>query len=232
MKVDETVAIDYREKEESTAETLLNDLNNSTNLSKFAKMALEGSEFLLDDEPSPTDSLVSNSEFEFDICKQRKQKLNKEYQEKDDELVMELDDSSPLSPLTPPLNASPSFSLSDCGNLIDDEIADQPALLCNQKAENDGVEGMLLCKETCNTPTQIASMDCLPNYMVVGELQGSQHASASDNADFNLLTPLSLRKSLIQGSNSLGSTSPCESICSDDLIMDFDMVSSMDSIDM
>ncbi|KAM7355962.1 uncharacterized protein ACRADG_001865 isoform 4-T5 [Cochliomyia hominivorax] len=200
-------------------------LCSSLNESKFAEMALEGSTFLLDDETSPTDSLVSSTESEEAACKQKKHKMNEELQEKDiDEISPELDLASPVSPGTP-THASHSLSLSDCGNLIDDEIADQPALLFNQDSQDGGGEGGTSRRDKTDTPTLMESM---------GSMRASINKSRSalhQAMELSLRTPLSLRKAVMERAESLDTLSPCESICSDDLMMDFDVASSMDSID-
>ncbi|XP_061400491.1 putative uncharacterized protein DDB_G0277255 [Musca vetustissima] len=204
-------------------------LCNSLNESKFAEMALEGSTFLLDDETSPTDSLVSSSESEGAACKQKKHKLNEELQEKDiDEISPELDLASPLSPGTP-THCSRSLSLSDCGNLIDDEIADQPALLFNQESQDGGAESGTSRRDRTDTPTLMESLSSLRNSI---HSQTNRSRSALYQAmELSLRTPLAVRKAVMERAESLDTLSPCESICSDDLMMDFDMASSMDSID-
>ncbi|XP_059216406.1 serine-rich adhesin for platelets isoform X3 [Stomoxys calcitrans] len=224
---------------ESTNLAILDDTNNmverpksicnSLNESKFAEMALEGSTFLLDDETSPTDSLVSSSESEGAACKQKKHKINEELQEKDiDEISPELDLASPLSPGTP-THCSRSLSLSDCGNLIDDEIADQPALLFNQESQDGGAESGASRRDRTDTPTLMESLSSLRNSI---HSQTNRSRSALYQAmELSLRTPLSLRKAVMERAESLDTLSPCESICSDDLMMDFDMASSMDSID-
>ncbi|XP_058987539.1 homeobox protein 5-like isoform X2 [Musca domestica] len=204
-------------------------LCNSLNETKFAEMALEGSTFLLDDETSPTDSLVSSSESEGAACKQKKHKINEELQEKDiDEISPELDLASPLSPGTP-THCSRSLSLSDCGNLIDDEIADQPALLFNQESQDGGAESGASRRDRTDTPTLMESLSSLRNSI---HSQTNRSRSALYQAmELSLRTPLSVRKAVMERAESLDTLSPCESICSDDLMMDFDMASSMDSID-
>lgn len=207
-------------------------LCNSLNETKFAEMALEGSTFLLDDETSPTDSLVSSTDSEAEaVSKQKKHKLNAELQEKDiDEISPEFEMASPISPGTP-THASHSLSLSDCGNLIDDEIADQPALLCNQESLEDALAECSVAsrKDKTDTPTLMESLSSLRASM---NSQANKSRSALHQAmELSLRTPLSLRKAVMERAESLDTLSPCESICSDDLMMDFDMASSMDSID-
>ncbi|XP_055914702.1 serine-rich adhesin for platelets isoform X3 [Eupeodes corollae] len=196
--------------------------------SKFAEMAAAvASEFLLDDETSPTDSLVSSTESEDVVCKRQKKKNNLEIQEKDiDEISPEFEVCSPLSPGTP-THASHSLSLSDCGRdfLIDDEIADQPALLFNES--NDGIElGAHVGHSHTDTPTlmETGSMRSLKS-------QSKARSALQAAIELSLRTPVSLRKVVLNRAESLDTLSPCESICSDDMMMDFDVNSSMDSID-
>ncbi|XP_046809176.1 uncharacterized protein LOC111675082 isoform X12 [Lucilia cuprina] len=221
-KLDTTLAIFETEADKFERPKSFCDTLNET---KFAEMALEGSTFLLEDETSPTDSLVSSTESEEAACKQKKHKMNEELQEKDiDEISPELDLASPLSPGTP-THASHSLSLSDCGNLIDDEIADQPALLFNQDSQDGGAESGTSRRDRTDTPTLMESM---------GSMRASINKSRSalhQAMELSLRTPLSLRKAVMERAESLDTLSPCESICSDDLMMDFDVASSMDSID-
>ncbi|XP_030570306.1 uncharacterized protein LOC115769578 isoform X2 [Drosophila novamexicana] len=206
--------------------------NNALNESKFAELALASSScLLLDDETSPTDSLVSSTEESDEAAgKLKKHKLNAELQQKDNDvdiddispvLELELDPAShsPVSPGTP-THASHSLSLgSDCGNLIDDEIADQPALLCNSEAPELATD----------TPT-------LMETHTTGSLRSLKSQSKARTAlqqaiELSLRTPAAVRRAVLESAESLDTLSPCDSICSDDLMMDFDMNSSVDSID-
>lgn len=199
---------------------------NSLNETKFAEMALAGSTYLLDDETSPTDSLVSSTESEEAASKQKKHKMNEELQEKDiDEISPELEMGSPISPGTP-THASHSLSLSDCGNLIDDEIADQPALLFNSEA-HDLVDSLASHKDKTDTPTLMENTGSLRSL----KSQSKARSALQQAIELSLRTPLSLRKAVMERADSLDTLSPCESICSDDLMMDFDIHSSVDSID-
>ncbi|XP_020816586.1 uncharacterized protein LOC110190440 isoform X2 [Drosophila serrata] len=212
--------------------------NNALNESKFAELALASSScLLLDDETSPTDSLVSSTEDSEEAAggKLQKHKLNEERQQKDideidiDEIspVLELDldppgSRSPISPGTP-THASHSLSLgSDCGNLIDDEIADQPALLCNSEAQEAATDTPTLMETL--THTQTGSLRSLKS-------QSKARTALQQAIELSLRTPAAVRKAVMDRAESLDTLSPCESICSDDLMMDFDMNSSLDSID-
>ncbi|KAI8040344.1 hypothetical protein M5D96_006284 [Drosophila gunungcola] len=211
--------------------------NNALNESKFAELALASSScLLLDDETSPTDSLVSSTEDSEEAGgKLQKHKLNEERQQKDIDDI-DLDDISPVleldldppgsrSPISPgtPTHASHSLSLgSDCGNLIDDEIADQPALLCNSEAQELATDTPTLMETL--THTQTGSLRSLKS-------QSKARTALQQAIELSLRTPAAVRKAVMDRAESLDTLSPCESICSDDLMMDFDMNSSVDSID-
>ncbi|XP_050742646.1 uncharacterized protein LOC108034946 isoform X6 [Drosophila biarmipes] len=211
--------------------------NNALNESKFAELALASSScLLLDDETSPTDSLVSSTEDSEEAGgKLQKHKLNEERQQKDIDDI-DIDDISPIleldldppggrSPISPgtPTHASHSLSLgSDCGNLIDDEIADQPALLCNSEAHEVATDTPTLMETL--THTQTGSLRSLKS-------QSKARTALQQAIELSLRTPASVRKAVMDRAESLDTLSPCESICSDDLMMDFDMNSSVDSID-
>ncbi|KAH8270101.1 hypothetical protein KR018_004028 [Drosophila ironensis] len=214
--------------------------NNALNESKFAELALASSScLLLDDETSPTDSLVSSTEDSEEAAggKLQKHKLNEERQQKDIDDI-DLDEISPVldlemdplpalgSPISPgtPTHASHSLSLgSDCGNLIDDEIADQPALLCNSEAQEAATTDTPTLMETL-TQTHTGSLRSLKS-------QSKARTALQQAIELSLRTPASIRKAVMDRAESLDTLSPCESICSDDLMMDFDMNSSLDSID-
>ncbi|XP_041450969.1 uncharacterized protein LOC111068625 isoform X4 [Drosophila obscura] len=205
--------------------------NNALNESKFAELALASSScILLDDETSPTDSLVSSTEDSEEAGgKLKKHKLNEERQQKD--IDIDIDEISPLleleldpgcgSPVSPgtPTHASHSLSLgSDCGNLIDDEIADQPALLCNSEAHEVATDTPTLME------THTGSLRSLKS-------QSKARTALQQAIELSLRTPMAVRQAVLDRAESLDTLSPCESICSDDLMMDFDMNSSVDSID-
>lgn len=92
---------------------------------------------LLDDETSPSDSLISSSASDDCGIKKAKKKINDSIKECAND--KDLNDTSPIfeiaSPISPhgtPTHATNSFSFSDGDGardfLIDDEIADQPVL--------------------------------------------------------------------------------------------------------
>ncbi|XP_072396670.1 uncharacterized protein [Diabrotica undecimpunctata] len=167
---------------------------------KFAAVASNPGT-LLDDETllSPVDSVMSFSESE-----EIRRKLNRSSSNSKD-INEKL---TPPSPGTP-TNASNSLSISDDNDnlnnsgkddfLIDDEIADQPALMfedCTHPLNND------ISSETL--------MDSTPK-------SRRRIPSGVENS------PLSTKnkKFSINRTGSLDTLSPCESIASDDLMMDF-----------
>lgn len=104
---------------------------------KFAQITEAAGDDFIDDETSPIDSLMSNCDSDEIMTKRNKKKINDSIKEKDflDDLPT-LDLSCPLSPGSP-THASNSLSLSDGRDfLIDDEIADQPALCFSDKHGN------------------------------------------------------------------------------------------------
>lgn len=239
-------------REEEKEESLLRprSFNNALNESKFAELALANSAcLLLEDEPSPTDSLVSSTEESVEQAegKLQKHKLNAELQQQQlEQEILDIDDISPVleeleldpiiegsrsrSPLSPgtPTHASHSLSLgSDCGNLIDDEIADQPGLLCNSEAQELATDTPTLMETHTGTGGGAAAGS--------GSLRSLKSQSKARTAlqqaiELSLRTPAAVRRAVLESAESLDTLSPCESICSDDLMMDFDLNSSIDSI--
>lgn len=196
---------------------------------KFAEMAAAVSDILLDDETSPTDSLVSSTESEEMMLKKEKakKKLIEDAREKDiDEISPEIDlVSSPRSPGTP-THASNSLSLSDAGRdfLIDDEIADQPALLFSDKA--DLADANQMRHSLTDTPTLMESNSIKSS----AQISKPKLPSLINLENSNRTPKITRRSTLLSKAESLDTLSPCESIASDDLMMDFE-TSSLDSID-
>lgn len=193
---------------------------------------------MLDDETSPTDSLVSSSD-SGDVLMKRVEKprddgelckLTFDLKEQDlEDITPDLIDL--ISPVTPgtPTHASNSLSLSDGRDdfLIDDEIADQPALVFNDKKHNGSpshhdddykTASMNLTSET--TTLKDFTFDSNRSFLSLSKQQQQKVKSS----------PAVNRKSL-ERSGSLDTLSPCDSIASDDLMGDFDINSSLDSID-
>uniref|UniRef100_A0A182STC2 Uncharacterized protein n=1 Tax=Anopheles maculatus TaxID=74869 RepID=A0A182STC2_9DIPT len=224
---------------------------------KFAEMAAAISDvLLLDDETSPTDSLVSSCTENSDDAKKprhggKKAVENSKEKEKDiDEISPELDElTSPVSPGTP-THASNSLSLSDGGRdfLIDDEIADQPGLVFDEGSTLDlgSLNLNLTSQKTDNTTTlkdnhnrgggtNAAAGTGVTQPTAIKATPPSAVKPRKVMADAYESPALS-RKSTRSGNRmaraeSLDTLSPCDSIASDDFMLDFDCNSSMDSID-
>ncbi|XP_058462765.1 uncharacterized protein LOC131437435 isoform X3 [Malaya genurostris] len=212
-----------------------------TEETKFAEIAAAvGDNLLLDDETSPTDSLVSSCTDSDDARKNRKKatepKLDKIEKEKDiDEISPELDElTSPVTPGTP-THASNSLSLSDVGRdfLIDDEIADQPELVFDEPALNDSSMvdlGSIHINITDDAATLRDSLSSLNNNKIASKSAAPVPKPRKIMSDI-YESPASIRKNRtrLSRAESLDTLSPCDSIASDDYMLDFN--SSMDSID-
>lgn len=205
------------------------ELEEEANLNgefKFAETAanLEDAN-LLDDETSPTDSLVSSSS-DSDVRKNKESsnpmKLTIQTEEKDlEDISPELEALSPLSPGTP-THASNSLSLSDVGRdfLIDDEIADQPELIFDDDTKHEA-------PPSTDTPTLRDALSSLKSVLTATPPRRTPRVM---KAAFE--SPGLSRKSRnLSRTGSLDTLSPCESIASDDMMMDFDLNSSVDSIE-
>uniref|UniRef100_A0A1Q3G1T7 Uncharacterized protein n=1 Tax=Culex tarsalis TaxID=7177 RepID=A0A1Q3G1T7_CULTA len=214
-----------------------------TEETKFAEMAAAvGDAILLDDETSPTDSLVSSCTESDDARKNRKKvaeaKVEKEKEKDIDEISPELEElTSPVTPGTP-THASNSLSLSDNGRdfLIDDEIADQPALLFDEPAHNDSSMidlASIHLNLNEDTPT-------LKDSISSANHNNNNNRSASRNGApvpkprkimsdvYESPAPKRKNRTRLSRAESLDTLSPCDSITSDDFMLDFN--SSMDSI--
>ncbi|XP_060523649.1 uncharacterized protein LOC132700390 isoform X2 [Cylas formicarius] len=175
------------------------------NFAAVAASSTTGS--LLDDEIlSPVESLLSCSDTEELV---KKKLIHSSSNSKD---VNE--NLTPTSPAGTPTNATNSLSLSDGKDdfLIDDEIADQPALVFEDTITNDN-NFSTSQNNSENTPT-IKDATPKPRRKVSGSIEGS---------------PLNIksRKFLQSRTGSLDTLSPCESIASDDLMMDYDVSQSI-----
>ncbi|XP_019868251.2 uncharacterized protein LOC109597056 isoform X3 [Aethina tumida] len=173
--------------------------------SKFALVAANTGGPLLDDETlvSPDDSLFSCSDTE-ELIKRKLQRSSSNSKDINEKLT-------PPSPGTP-TNASNSLSLSDTKDdfLIDDEIADQPALVFEDTiavAHNDTLSITMSQNNSENTLTMVDSTPKARRRGVPG-YEGS---------------PLMKNKKFLHSrTGSLDTLSPCESIASDDLMMDYE----------
>lgn len=197
---------------------------------KFAEIAEAAKNSAqLDDETSPTDSLVSSSESGDILIKKSHGKMELNIKKPIYEIKeQDLEDITPelISPQTPgtPTHASNSLSLSDGGHdfLIDDEIADQPALVFNDNNGSPSHRDDRRSSVTDTTPTlKEVSMN---NF---GSLRRKHVLNIIKN---DRSSPASIRK-VLERAESLDTLSPCDSIASDDLMADFEINSSLDSID-
>ncbi|XP_062552564.1 uncharacterized protein LOC134217768 isoform X4 [Armigeres subalbatus] len=211
---------------------------------KFAEIAAAvGDAILLDDETSPTDSLVSSCTESDDARKQRKKtaegKQEREKEKDIDEISPELEElASPVTPGTP-THASNSLSLSDGGRdfLIDDEIADQPALVFDEPALNDssiidlGSIHLNINEDTSTLRDSISSLNNNSNFNRSVSKSGAPVPKPRKIMAETYESPASIRKNRtrLSRAESLDTLSPCDSIGSDDFMLDFN--SSMDSID-
>ncbi|XP_055703368.1 uncharacterized protein LOC129801922 isoform X4 [Phlebotomus papatasi] len=203
---------------------------------QFAEMAAAVSDILLDDETSPTDSLVSSCTDTDELMKKNSHAKRKSPDgvktirdlEKDiDEISPELDDINLISPVMvgTPTHASTSLSLSEAGRdfLIDDEIADQPALVFND--QNETASNMQASTADTVTLHEVNSVENLGDLAASLTQSGQKHLSNCSAASVNR-TPRRIPRS-----ESLDTLSPCESIASDDLMIDYQSQSSLDSVD-
>lgn len=171
--------------------------------SKFAAVAAAStSGTLLQDETSPTDSLIGSYTESDEMHKNNKYNNRSSSDSKD---INEKLSITPPSPGTP-THASNSLSLSDGKDFfVDDEIADQPALVFDDTVTNDN--NTFNSKGSEGNSTLIESTPKL-------------RRRSADNAK---ASPFTLRKKfLVHRSGSVDTLSPCESIASDDLMLDFE----------
>ena len=209
---------------------------------KFAEtIAATQNTALLDDETSPSDSLVSSSEsgdVPMKKVKESKMTINDIKEEDLEDITPELDDLP--SPGTP-THASNSLSLSDdVGRddfLLDDEIADQPALMMSQTKQQKGslshhddyMSGAMNLSSTDGTTPTLRDISVNSHGSLRSLNRIHMHALKTINSGQS--SPAMNRKVIMERSGSLDTLSPCDSIASDDLMGDFDINSSLDSID-
>lgn len=129
---------------------------------KFAALTATMNDILIDDETSPSDSLISSTTSDDSCAKKNNNKQLIEFTKNGD--GKDVNNVSPIfevaSPIShgTPTHATNSFSFSDCDGgrdfLIDDEIADQPVLCFsdNRGNPNDSFK---------NDPFLFCWFDCL-----------------------------------------------------------------------
>ncbi|XP_053989513.1 serine-rich adhesin for platelets isoform X2 [Hylaeus volcanicus] len=151
---------------------------------------------LIDDETSPVDSLFDSltaSITQSDVKAARKDNAAEQCEQEDD------------SPGTP-TNASNSLSLSEGREFFDDEIADQPGLVFDDisRTVGDPHSAMASQAHTENSHTLIES----------SPKTGTGHGKNATNSPHH--------GKRISRAGSVDTLSPCESIASDDLILDYE----------
>lgn len=219
---------------------------------RFAEITAAVSDVLLDDETSPSDSLISSTASDDMInLKQTKKKINSTIKvitdaENDiNSTSLMFDVLSPVSHGSPN-HASHSFSLSDgdVGRdfLIDDEIADQPVLCIGDEARGKRNNNLFLFRRHSKEIFSIfvsasnSQLHTISDSQTMKDIEQSAPKSATYLINYssnnNSYAPQPKpRVSMLSRKESLDTLSPCESICSDDLMMDFDCESSLDSAD-
>ncbi|XP_019757462.2 uncharacterized protein LOC109535883 [Dendroctonus ponderosae] len=169
---------------------------------KFAAVAISNNAAaLLDDEIlSPVESLLSSTGSD---------DLLKKNPEPSPSSSKEVNEKVSLSPPGSPSIATYSLSLSEDKEdfLIDDEIADQPELVF----------------EECRSLDLGNMQQYIPDLVEKGSLSPVGRRRTSYSSDFSPL-PVRNRREFLRSANqgSFESLSPCESICSEDLMMDYE----------
>ncbi|GLV42039.1 uncharacterized protein CBL_05002 [Carabus blaptoides fortunei] len=192
---------------------------------KFAAVAAASSGTLLDDETSPVDSLMSSYTESDEIVSKHKVKTSKSSTDSKD-----VNEKSPLSPESPGTPTNASLSLSEGRDfLIDDEIADQPALMFDDPVTVDRLQSANHNSLLFSDPVDMNSADryCSEHQNISDSLatlvdstpklvrRGLRSCDGSPG-------PMRPRNPLLSRTASIDTLSPCESIASDDLMMDFE----------
>ncbi|RLU16962.1 hypothetical protein DMN91_011031 [Ooceraea biroi] len=155
---------------------------------------------LIDDETSPVDSLFDSPTASITQSDGKPSKKDEEHVERSDNT---LEDDSPGTPT----NASNSLSLSEGREFFDDEIADQPGLIFDDnnsrvRAETQSAMGSQIITE--NSHTLIETSSKTSGAHVKGMSNSPHHGQR------------------LHRTGSVDTLSPCESIASDDLMLDYD----------
>ncbi|KAL6431136.1 hypothetical protein ACFW04_007101 [Cataglyphis niger] len=156
---------------------------------------------LIDDETSPVDSLFDSPTASITQSDGKPSKRDEEHAlERSDNT---LEDDSPGTPT----NASNSLSLSEGREFFDDEIADQPGLIfddSNSRARIETQSAMGNQVITENSHTLIETSSKTGGAHVKGVINSPHHGQR------------------LHRTGSVDTLSPCESIASDDLMLDYD----------
>lgn len=166
---------------------------------------------LLEDEPSPVESLICSYSENEEFLKNAAKKHSSSSNSKD------INEKTPSTPGTP-TNASNSLSLSDGKDYFDDEIADQPGLIFDEPPNACNSDAASTKQHSEATSTLVESTP-----------KPRRRTMSSENSPL----PLRNKKFMRSRTGSVDTLSPCESIASDDLMLDFDLSqgSGLDDID-
>lgn len=167
---------------------------------------------LLDDETSPQDSLISSLTEESEGLAKRGPRRSSKSSINEEANSKEL--RSPISPASPGTPTNTSLSLSEGRDfLIDDEIADQPALMFD--------ESITTATVTSTVEDSFHNVDETLDVVLRRSSDSTEHIN-----DLTLVnvTPKRLRRRHLGSSlaASEDTLSPCDSITSDDLMLDFE----------
>ncbi|XP_076230979.1 uncharacterized protein LOC143189077 isoform X4 [Calliopsis andreniformis] len=160
--------------------------------------AAASSTTLIDDETSPVDSLFDSltvSITQSDVKISKKEHVM-------DQSGNAIDDDSPGTPT----NASNSLSLSEGREYFDDEIADQPGLVFDDTSR-DGAETQSAMVSQALTENSHTLVESVPK-------TGTGRGKNTTNSPYH--------GKKISRAGSVDTLSPCESLASDDLILDYE----------
>ncbi|XP_067008406.2 uncharacterized protein [Anabrus simplex] len=193
----------------------------------FAAFAAEASSTLIDDEKSPVDSLISSpptSTASEDVMEDQQRSLLQDDDSKHTDCITGAGEAAmqrsanTLSPDSPgtPTNASNSLSLSEGRDfLIDDEIADQPGLTF----DDGGTAGADLVTSSGGCSSLLLSITENTTLVDSPPKPVPRRAALASSAEGS---PSPARGRRISRTGSVDTLSPCESIASDDLMLDFE----------
>ncbi|XP_077279797.1 uncharacterized protein LOC143907124 isoform X3 [Temnothorax americanus] len=156
---------------------------------------------LIDDETSPVDSLFDSPTASITQSDGKPSKRDEEHAHERSDNTLE--DDGPGTPT----NASNSLSLSEGREFFDDEIADQPGLIfddSNSRARIETQSAMGGQVITENSHTLIETSSKMNGVHIKGVINSPHHGQR------------------LHRTGSVDTLSPCESIASDDLMLDYD----------
>ncbi|XP_071571213.1 uncharacterized protein [Temnothorax nylanderi] len=156
---------------------------------------------LIDDETSPVDSLFDSPTASITQSDGKPSKRDEEHAHERSDNTLEED-----GPGTP-TNASNSLSLSEGREFFDDEIADQPGLIFDDSNSRARIETQSAMGDqviTENSHTLIETSSKMNGVHIKGVINSPHHGQR------------------LHRTGSVDTLSPCESIASDDLMLDYD----------